>query len=187
MISTSKVAQLTLAALAGAAIAGGGIALASGTSNTIHGCVTRSTHQLLIQKRCTRAQTTLTFNRQGPAGKQGPIGPAGPQAVGAWALIADNGTSAGITTGENLAVSRVGVGADSVSLTGGPCTTQGVAAVVANAETGSASLSGAIPFAYVTRTPGALPFTVTAGYLQAGSFTATDGLNVDVAVYCKTS
>ena len=184
MISTRKIAQLTLAALTGAALTGG-YALASGTSNTINGCVAKNTRQLLIQKHCTRSETTLTFNRQGPTGRQGEIGPPGPQAVGAWALIVDNATTAGIETGEDLAVTRVGVGADSVSVTGGPCANQ-ESIVVANAEAAT-QLGGPVPVAYVTRTPGSQPFTVTAGLLQGGTFTPTDGMNIDLAVYCKTS
>ncbi|MGH2875112.1 MAG: hypothetical protein ACRDLV_02550, partial [Solirubrobacteraceae bacterium] len=57
MRTMPRIAQLALAALAGALLAGGGYALAaSHGSRTIHGCVVRHSHELLIQRRCRRGQ-----------------------------------------------------------------------------------------------------------------------------------
>ncbi|MGH2888585.1 MAG: hypothetical protein ACRDNJ_03055, partial [Solirubrobacteraceae bacterium] len=63
MRTMPRIAQLALAALAGALLAGGGYALAaSHGSRTIHGCVVRHSHELLIQRRCRRGQSALAWN-----------------------------------------------------------------------------------------------------------------------------
>jgi hypothetical protein len=97
----SRIAQLALAALAGALLAGGGYALASSSGpTTIHGCVNKKTHELLIQKRCGKGQTQLVWSQQGPQGKQGATGGQGPQgvagAIGATGAQGPAGTSATI-------------------------------------------------------------------------------------------
>ncbi|MGH2873877.1 MAG: hypothetical protein ACRDL5_15630 [Solirubrobacteraceae bacterium] len=184
MRSGSRIAQLALAALAGAALTGGGLALASSGSRTIHGCVVRRTHQLLIQRRCTRSETRLTWNQRGPTGPAGRTGATGPQAVGAWGLIGENESAAFVTSGQNLAATRTGVGTVSVTITGGPCADEESAVVV---SPNTAARPGAqLPVAYTTGTAGASSFTLNLGTLIGGAFTPQDGIvGADVAVYCS--
>jgi hypothetical protein len=89
-----------------------------------------------------------------------------------------------VNAGQNLAVSRVGVGDYSVSITGGPCANQ-LNAVVLTPEAAS-PLGADVPEAYAVRTSDVGgPFTVMVGDLHAGVFTPTDSLAVDVTVYCN--
>lgn len=188
MRNVPRIAQLAIAALAGAAIAGGSFALASSGSRTIHGCVLRRTHQLFVQRRCTRHETALTWNRRGPrgpAGRTGPAGPAGPQAVGAWGEVIENPTSAGLATGENLSATRTGVGTVAITVTAGPCASQ-LSAIVVTPDTAN-PLGSDTPVAYITGRSGAT-FTLNLGTEHAGVFTPQDGaIGADVAVYCRTS
>ena len=125
MRHSSRIAQLALAAVAGALLAGGGYALASSSTNTITGCVTKKSHQLLIAKRCPKGQSRLEWNQKGPQGQQGATGAQGPQgaqgatgATGAqgpagtpatilWARVASSGS---VVAGSNFSVGRVGPG-----------------------------------------------------------------------------
>jgi hypothetical protein len=129
----SRLAQLALAALTGALLAGGGYALASGSATTIHGCVDRKNHQLLIQKRCGKGQSRLVWNQQGPQGKQGATGTQGPQGVQGptggsgsqgpagtspiiwWARVASSGA---VVAGSNVQIGHVGMGEYQVFLQG---------------------------------------------------------------------
>lgn len=63
--------------VAGALTGGGGIALASGSHNQIHGCVNNQTHALAVQKKCKRGTKALTWNRVGPRGERGATGKTG--------------------------------------------------------------------------------------------------------------
>jgi len=118
----SRIAQLALAAMAGALLGGGGYALASSSATTIHGCVNRENHQLLIQKRCGKDQSRLVWSEQGPQGKQGAPGAQGPQGLTGgtgsqgppgtspiiwWARVASSGT---VVAGSNIQVGHVGLG-----------------------------------------------------------------------------
>ena len=121
----TRIAQLALAALAGALLGGGGYALASSSTTTIHGCVNKNNHQLLIQKRCGNGQSRLAWNQQGPQGKQGTAGAQGPQGAqgptGAtgqqgpagtsptiwWARVSLSGN---LVAGSNFSVGRKGPG-----------------------------------------------------------------------------
>ncbi len=183
MSTPSRIPQLVAAALTGAAVTGGGLALAARGPRPIHGCVVRRTHELLISRRCGRGQFSLTWNQRGPAGPAGPAGPTGPQAVGAWGLIAENSTTAGVNAGQNLSAVRTGVGTVLVTITGGPCANQ-ASAVVATPETAN-TLGTAAPMVYVSRAAQPGPFTLTLGLLSGNSFTPSDGVvTANVAVYC---
>ena len=76
-LTTSRIAQLAAAAGAGALIAGGGFALASSGSSTIHGCVGTKSHVLTVQAKCPRGTRKLVWSVQGPRGLTGPAGAAG--------------------------------------------------------------------------------------------------------------
>ncbi|MGH2859179.1 MAG: hypothetical protein ACRDMJ_17025 [Solirubrobacteraceae bacterium] len=185
MQAPPRIAQFAHVALAGALLAGGGYALASGGGRTIHGCVVRHSHELLIQRRCSRGQSGLSWSQRGPAGprgRTGATGPAGSQAVGAWGTISFTNPTASVS-GENLAVSETGVGSAAVTVTGGPCANQ-ASAVVATPET----LPGTPPpIAYVTNESRIGSFGVTVGTLSGGTFAPQDGILVGVAVYCRGS
>jgi len=186
MRNAPRIAQLAVAALVGAALTGGGFALAASRSGTIHGCVARRTRELFVKRRCTRQQTALVWNQRGPTGRTGPVGPAGPQAVGAWGLIGENPTAAFVTTGQNLAATRTGVGVISVTVTSGPCAGQ-ESSVLATPESASA-LGTDFPVVYVNHPAQPGPFTLTVGTVHAGTFMAQDGaVAVDVAVYCRAA
>ncbi|MHB8736896.1 MAG: hypothetical protein ACYC6M_16455 [Terriglobales bacterium] len=188
MTRPTHITQLALAVLAGGLLAGGGYALASSSAGTIHACASTRTHVLLAKNHCTRGETSLSWNTRGPIGSQGKpgaTGPQGPEVVGAWGELAAS-ASPGVNTGQNLAISRVGVGDYSVSITGGPCATQ-LNAVIVTPESASA-LGADVPEAYAVRTSDVGgPFTVMVGDLHAGAFTPTDSLGVDVAVYCNAA
>jgi hypothetical protein len=85
MSNTPRILQLAIAVLAGALLGGGGYAIAASNSiKTIHGCVVKKGHQLLIEKHCRRDETTLTWDQKGPAGLTGARGATG--ATGATGL-----------------------------------------------------------------------------------------------------
>jgi hypothetical protein len=80
---TTRIARTAALLLAGGVLGSAGYAFASGSSTTIHGCVTK-TQQLLIKRKCGHGQTPITWNRQGPPGPKGPSGQTGvPGATGA--------------------------------------------------------------------------------------------------------
>jgi hypothetical protein len=197
MIPTSRIAQLAAATVAGAVLATGGYALASGTSKTIHGCVSKTTHVLTIRKRCTRSQTGLNWNQRGPAGSQGQTGQTGPagqpgspgqDAVGAWAHIVETSTSATVTAGENINVQRATTGEIDAVITGGSCV-KSQQAIIATPEPVGSTAAGNVPVAYVSQAPeGSVSFGIYLGTEQGGVFTPQDGSDdVNVAVYCATS
>jgi hypothetical protein len=129
----TRIAQLALAAIAGVLLGGGGYALASGSTSTIHGCVNKNNHQLLIQNRCGKGQSRIVWNQQGPQGKQGATGAQGPQGVqgptggtGAqgpagtsptiwWARVSLSGA---VVAGSNIQIGRFGIGEYQVFLQG---------------------------------------------------------------------
>src|SRR5271169_4970309 len=73
---TTRITRTAAMLLTGVLLGGGGYAIVSSGAPTIHGCVTK-THQLLVEKRCARGQTALTWNKQGPTGAKGTTGPPG--------------------------------------------------------------------------------------------------------------
>ena len=100
MKTSSRLLQTSIALLAGVLLAGGSYALGSASSSkTISGCVVKSTHQLLIQKRCGPGQSRLSWAQQGPQGVQGSTGPQGPPAASAWARVVSGNVST-IVTGQ---------------------------------------------------------------------------------------
>jgi hypothetical protein len=123
MSTTPRILQLAAAVLVGAALGGGGYAIAaSGSGTTIHGCVNKRTHQLVIQRKCTRRQRPLSWNQRGPAGPagaqgaagaagpagaQGPPGPRGQNAVSAWEVVNAQG---GLVAATNLGITHVATG-----------------------------------------------------------------------------
>ena len=112
MKTSSRLLQTSIALLAGVLLAGGSYALGSASSSkTISGCVVKSTHQLLIQKRCGPGQSRLSWAQQGPQGVQGSTGPQGPPAASAWArVVSGNGCHIGERPARTSASSRTVTG-----------------------------------------------------------------------------
>jgi hypothetical protein len=71
MSNRSRIVQLAVAVGIGALLGGGGYAFAANSTNdAIHGCLTRS-HVVLIEKRCSRGETALSWNQRGTARRDG--------------------------------------------------------------------------------------------------------------------
>lgn len=101
-------------------VAGGGYALASGASNTIHACVHHHGGGIYIAKTCATGDSAISWNKVGPRGLQGPrgrTGPRGPQGPGATSI---NFTTAGSASPTPMTIGNAG------PLTAmGTCTTTG--------------------------------------------------------------
>jgi hypothetical protein len=132
-----------------------------------------------VKKKCSRSETRLTWNAVGP---QGATGPEGPTDLGAWATIQTSPGGASASAERNIAVQRNGVGDYTVTIIGGPCTTEPYAVTVTPEVSGASST--AFPVAYVVRTSGGPSFDVRVG-VESGTFAQIDGLAFDVAVYCQ--
>ena len=148
---------------------GGGYALAAVNNNSkIHGCVSKRTHVLYIQKRCQRGQSPLSWNQQGQPSPT------------AWAAVQANGfTGAGA---RGISVQHVSTGTYNVTATPSQCT-QVADAPSVTVDTGSppgAAPSGAFAVAreaFTSRNR----FTVFTGVVIGGNFTPTDeAFNVQV-------
>ena len=155
----------------------GGYALAATTrSKTITVCANKKTGLLYLHShgRCTRKQTRISWNQQGPQGPegaQGPQGPAGAPAVSVWGLVAGNGQ---VTAGQGLSVQHVSAGTYQVTVTAAGCATglNAPTVAVSDANPPNGQSAGAFPEAWVT--DAGSTFLVTTGVVVNGSFTATD-------------
>jgi hypothetical protein len=130
MSISPRIAQLAIAVLAGALLGGGGYAIAaSSATKTLHGCEVKKTHELLIQERCRRGQSALTWNQRGPAGAtgaagaagaagpQGIQGPPGQNAVSAWEVV---NADRSLLSGTDLGVTHLGTGTYQLNKATGP-------------------------------------------------------------------
>lgn len=132
---TPRIAQLAAAVLAGALVGGGSYAIAANSSDapTIHGCVVKTSHVLLVQRRCTRSETSLTWNQRGPIGPTGAAGtngapgatgatgatgptgaqgPPGQNAVSEWEVVGADGR---LVAGSDLGITHVATGSYEMS------------------------------------------------------------------------
>jgi hypothetical protein len=123
MSNTPRMLQLAIAVLAGALLGGAGYAIAaSNSSKTVHGCVLKSTHVLLVQKHCRRGQNALTWNQRGPVGPtgakgatgatgsqgvEGAQGAPGQNAVSAWEVVNADGS---LASGTDLGITHEATG-----------------------------------------------------------------------------
>jgi hypothetical protein len=180
---TQTIRHNAIALLALLLVASGGYALAAGHSTTIHGCVVKSTGELLVKKRCGRGQSKLTFNQTGPRGPQGQTGstgPAGQAPPSAWANIASNGNPDGSGVSSKLVSTGV------FQLTFTPSACAGAENVpVLTSFGGDPSLSGTRPEAWIEPTGTANVFTVYTGTqpVGGGAFTPAN-LTFDIQDIC---
>lgn len=81
--ATRRVATVALATLIGATLAAGSVAVATGSSSTIHACETARTHVLHLGT-CKAGERKVSWSAVGP---RGPQGPAGSAATPPWQVI----------------------------------------------------------------------------------------------------
>jgi hypothetical protein len=150
----------------------GGYAIAASRSTTIRGCVVKATGELLVKARCSRGQTKLTWDQQGPQGLQGATGAPGPAPPSARAIVNNNG-QAGPTDG--ITAAHVSAGTYQLTVTAAACVGAQNAPVVSVSDDNppNGQTAGAFPVAWVADT-GTNQFTVYTGVIVNGTFTATD-------------
>ncbi|MGO9961055.1 MAG: hypothetical protein ACLP50_34620 [Solirubrobacteraceae bacterium] len=188
MKPNSRILTLAAGVLSGALLAGGSYALGAGdSSNTIRACVVKSSHEVLIQKRCSRAESSLSWNSKGPQGVQGNTGPQGPPAATAWASILSGNGGTSVLESENLSVQQDGGGVYTLTASG-PCTSGGNPSEVVTPSISGAVGSNGFPVAYVVNPNGPENVfqVVTGSVTNTGTFTQANG-NFSVAVFCHQS
>jgi hypothetical protein len=158
-------------ALACTIAAGGGYAIAATSNTTIHGCVSKRTHALYVQKRCNGHQIALIWSRDGQ-----------PQPVAAWAAVQGNGfTGAGA---RGISVAHVSNGTYSVTATPAQCknVTDAPTVTVNAAIAPGSTPPGQFPVAWVAHSgSGRNTFTVFTGLVAGGAFVPADeAFNVQV-------
>jgi hypothetical protein len=97
-LTTSRAVSIAAAGGLMAVSAGGGFALATGSSNVIRACVHRHGGDVYVAKKCAKHDRKISWNRTGPTGPQGQTGPkgdkgdmgnTGSQGPGATSLVYD--------------------------------------------------------------------------------------------------
>jgi hypothetical protein len=181
-----RVAQLALAALAGALLGGAGYAVASSSPKPIRGCIENKTRLLHVTNgRCQRGQSRIAWNRQGPQGPRGPQGaqgPQGPPAASAWAVIGTSGAGATVS-GRNITAARDSVGVYTVTA-GGPCAT--TAGAINVTPDPAVITPGHFPEAVVVHRSGTFnTFDVHTFDVSGGTLTPFDGDTLYVTLSCQ--
>lgn len=152
---------------------GGGYAIAAGNTTTIHACVVKKTGELLVKARCSRGQSRLVWNQQGPQGQP---------PVTAWAAVNAVGFTGAGTRG--ISVQHVSTGTYDLTATPSQCTkvTDAPIVTVDTAIPAGSTPPGQFPVAWEVHSGnGRNTFTVFTGVVVAGSFTPTDeAFNVQV-------
>ena len=163
--------------LAGGLLAGGGYAIGSaGSTKTITGCVVKASHELLIQNRCARGQTKISWNQQGVPGVAGRTGPQGLPAAAAWARVVPGTSTAIVLDSENLSVQQDGNGVFTLTA-GGLCVSGSNPSEVVTPSVGGAASTNGVPVAYVVTPngPDNVFQVVTGGLSNSGTFTQGHG------------
>ena len=157
---------------------GGGYAMAATKTKTITACADKKTGILRLKThgKCSRTQTRITWNQEGPQGvrgNQGAAGPAGVAAVSIWANVANAGS---VVSGQGLSVQHVSAGTYQVTITSSACAQRANAPVVtvSDANPPAGQVAGAFPVAWYGSTGGNQTFMVFTGVVVGGSFTPTD-------------
>ena len=150
---------------------GGGYAYAASKTKTITVCADKKTGVMHFKSRngrCSRGQTRVTWNQQGPQGAQGPTGQAGAAAVSIWANVANDGS---VVSGQGLSVQHVSTGSYQVTVTDPACAHGSNAPVV---TVSGAAQGGAAPYAWYGSTGLNEQFMVFTGDVGSSGFTASD-------------
>jgi hypothetical protein len=127
----SRITSGAVAGVLALAAAGGGYAVASGSTKKIHACVTRHTHVLYVGK-CKHHDKKLIWNQVGPQGPAGPgatklvfnaTGTASPTptalgSMGPWTLKASCTQPSAGTTKANLFITGPGGTIDALQASG---------------------------------------------------------------------
>jgi hypothetical protein len=165
----------------------GGYAIAATTSTkTISACANKKTGELFLHGRsgCKRGQSKVTWNQQGPQGKQGATGAAASTAFG---QVDSDGV---VMWGQGVTVQHAGTGDYAVTITAAGCATGANVPTI----TPTSSYSPTAPPPPATSTPDAWiedngtneQFTVRTGYLSGGSLAPIDD-RFEIQVACKLS
>jgi hypothetical protein len=158
--------------------AGGGYAFAASKTKTITVCADKKTGVMHFKSRggrCSRGQTRVTWNQQGPQGVQGSAGQAGAPAVSIWANVANNGS---VVAGQGLSVQHLSAGTYQVTITSAACVHGANAPLITVSDTnppgGTPPTDKAFPVAWYESTGSNQQFEVFTGVADTGSFTASD-------------
>jgi hypothetical protein len=159
--------------------ASGGYAFAATSTKTIHACVMKHSGELLLKNKCTRGESKLVWNQQGPAGPQGKAGVTG--AAGSTPYSAEGvvGINGGYS-GTGLTSAPLGTGEYQVTLTGPGCAAEAGAAdslvvtPVGDPSFPATTSAGSYDVGDVagTTTPGV--FDVYIGEVVSGAYTPVD-------------
>jgi hypothetical protein len=151
--------------------AGGGYAFAASKTKTITVCADKKTGVMHFKSRdgrCSRGQTRVTWNQEGPQGVQGSAGQAGAPAVSIWANVANNGS---IVAGQGLSVAHLSTGTYQVTVTAAACAHGSNAPVV---TVSGASQGMTAPIAWYGSTGANQQFMVFTGDIGGGGFSPGD-------------
>ncbi len=211
MRSLPRIAQLAAATLAGALLAGGGYALASGNNKTIRACADgQGVLHYAGNKRCRPGQRAITWSRQGPPGPQGPPGQQGapgsrgaqglqgPPAASAWAMITETPGVGAQVRGQNIIATYLGNAAYSISVTGPTqeCANLEAPINVTPEDNAGPYPAGHVPVVSVSRASGPRPYANTWTvqlYDESGSTLTpmtellTSLVDLDVTVTCPAA
>jgi hypothetical protein len=106
-------AGYVLVAVIATLVAGGGIALASSSSGTVHGCKNKKTGALRIMSGCSKSEQVVVWNLKGATGATGATGVAGPS--DAWEARTPGSTN---VTGASVVLLSFAVPAGNYDVTG---------------------------------------------------------------------
>jgi hypothetical protein len=180
--------------------AGGGYALAASSSKTITVCADKKTGILHLKTRgrCSRSQTRVTWNQQGPPGPQGAQGSQGatgaqgpqgvqggqgPAGVTVWANVADNGT---VVAGQGLAVQEESPGTYQVTITDANCDDAANAPVVSVSDSAPGTLPAGdeFPVAWYGANGANQQFMVYTGRVSSSSVFTASSHTFDILDTC---
>lgn len=157
--------------------AGGGYALAASKTKTITVCADKKTGVLHLKTRgrCSRGQTRVSWNQegpQGPQGLQGTAGQPGAPAAAAWAHVLASGA---VFAGQGVIIQHQSTGTYQLTINAPACA-QGLNAPVVTVDDVPPQSQGPgnFPTAWITAVNSSNQFDVITGIVASGSFSATD-------------
>jgi hypothetical protein len=168
--------------------ASGGYAFAATSTKTIHACVMKHSGELLLKNKCTRGESKLVWNQQGPAGAQGKAGATGAAGATPYSAEGKVGSSGGYS-GTGFISAPVSTGEYQVTLTGPDCTAEGgvsdslVVSPEGNPGFPATTSAGSYDVADVNGTTSPGVFDVYVGEIVNGTYTPVDD-DFDVVGSC---